>query len=103
MYTQFYGFREKPFSLLPDPEFLFLSQKHEKALNLLELGILNQSGFCIISGEIGALTNSIDTRFRGPRMSAQGGTVTDSEEVFVAFHLQGWTGEDEPPLVSRQP
>jgi type II secretory pathway predicted ATPase ExeA len=54
MYCQFYGFREKPFSLLPDPEFLFLSQKHEKALNLLELGVLNQSGFCIISGEIGA-------------------------------------------------
>jgi len=54
MYCQFYGLHEKPFSLLPDPEFLFLSQKHEKALNLLELGVLNQSGFCIISGEIGA-------------------------------------------------
>jgi len=54
MYCQFYGFRDKPFSLLPDPDFLFLSPKHEKALNLLELGILNQSGFCVISGEIGA-------------------------------------------------
>ena len=53
MYCQFYGFREKPFSLLPDPEFLFLGSKHEDALNLLELGILNQSGFCVISGEIG--------------------------------------------------
>jgi len=74
MYCQFYGMREKPFSLLPDPEFLFFSEKHEKALNLLELGVLNQSGFCVISGEIGAgkttlvreLLNRLDERSSRP-------------------------------------
>ena len=54
MYKQFYGFRESPFSLLPDPDFLYVSREHGAALNLLELAVLNQSGFCVISGEIGA-------------------------------------------------
>ncbi|HSJ47535.1 MAG TPA: AAA family ATPase [Gammaproteobacteria bacterium] len=54
MYDAFYGFREKPFSLLPDPDYLYLSPQHEKALGLLELSLHNQAGFCVISGEIGA-------------------------------------------------
>jgi type II secretory pathway predicted ATPase ExeA len=54
MYNQFYGFRENPFSLLPDPDFLYVSREHGTGLNLLELAILNQSGFYVISGEIGA-------------------------------------------------
>ena len=54
MYERFYGFKERPFSLLPDPDFLFLSDKHRMALDLLELAIFNQAGFCVISGEIGA-------------------------------------------------
>ena len=35
MYETFYGLTEKPFSLLPDPAFLFLSKKHEAALTIL--------------------------------------------------------------------
>ena len=54
MYDQFYGFSERPFSLLPDPDFLFLGDKHRAALDTLELAIFNHSGFCVISGEIGA-------------------------------------------------
>ena len=54
MYEAFYGFREKPFSMLPDPGFLFLSKKHQTALTLLEYGLLNHVGFCVISGEPGA-------------------------------------------------
>jgi general secretion pathway protein A len=54
MYERFYGFKERPFSLLPDPDFLFLGDKHQAALDLLELTILNQAGFCVVSGEIGA-------------------------------------------------
>ncbi len=89
MYCQFYGFRDKPFSLLPDPEFLFLSRKHEKALNLLELGILNQSGFCVISGEIGAgkttlvreLLNRLDEQVRV-------GLISNTHSAFS--DLLGW-------------
>ena len=54
MYEAFYGFKEKPFSMLPDPGFLFLSKKHQAALTLLEYGFLNHVGFCVISGEPGA-------------------------------------------------
>jgi len=54
MYESFYGFKEKPFSMLPDPGFLFLSKKHQAALTLLEYGLLNHVGFCVISGEAGA-------------------------------------------------
>lgn len=54
MYEAFYGFKEKPFSMLPDPEFLYLSKKHQAALTLLEYGLLNHVGFCVISGEAGA-------------------------------------------------
>ena len=68
MYESFYGFREKPFSLLPDCGFLYLSGKHRMALTLLEYGLMNQAGFTVISGDIGTgkttlirqLLNSID-------------------------------------------
>ena len=53
MYETFYEFREKPFTLLPDPGFLFLSNKHRMALTLLEYGLMNQAGFTVISGDIG--------------------------------------------------
>jgi general secretion pathway protein A len=54
MYESFYGFREKPFTLLPDPGFLYLSKRHQMALVLLEYGLMSQAGFTVISGEIGA-------------------------------------------------
>jgi general secretion pathway protein A len=53
MYEAFYGFREKPFSIIPDPAFLYLSPKHSMALDLLEYGLMNQAGFNVITGEIG--------------------------------------------------
>lgn len=54
MYTQFYGFSERPFSLLPDPDYLFFSSQHEAALAMLETAVINGAGFCMLSGEIGA-------------------------------------------------
>lgn len=54
MYEAFYDLREKPFSLLPDPDFLFLSGKHSLALNMLEYSLAGQAGFCAITGEIGS-------------------------------------------------
>jgi general secretion pathway protein A len=53
MYEKFYGFRGKPFSLLPDPEFLYPSKKHKMALTLLEYGLMNQASFSVITGDIG--------------------------------------------------
>ncbi len=53
MYEQFYGFRAKPFALLPQEEFLFLSKQHRMALDLLVYGLRNQAMFCVVSGDIG--------------------------------------------------
>jgi type II secretory pathway predicted ATPase ExeA len=53
MYEAFYGLREKPFSLLPDPAFLYFSRKHQLTLTMLEYGLTNQAGFTVISGGIG--------------------------------------------------
>jgi general secretion pathway protein A len=53
MYERFYGFEEKPFSLLPDPAFLYLGRQHSTAYSLLEYGVLNQAGFTVITGDIG--------------------------------------------------
>ena len=54
MYETFYGLKEKPFSMIPDPEYLFLSPKHQRALTLLEYGMMNQAGFSVICGDTGA-------------------------------------------------
>ncbi len=83
MYQSFYGFREKPFSLLPDSGFLYLSGKHRMALTLLEYGLMNQAGFTVISGGIGTgkttlirkLLNDIDP-------SLKVGLISNTHQTF---------------------
>jgi general secretion pathway protein A len=53
LYETFYGLRQKPFALLPDPRFLFASRTHRVALNLLEYGLSEQTGFVVLTGEVG--------------------------------------------------
>jgi putative secretion ATPase (PEP-CTERM system associated) len=53
MYTSFFGFTCKPFQLTPDPEFLFLSRVHKRALTYLNYGISENFGFILVTGEIG--------------------------------------------------
>jgi len=54
MYESFYGFREKPFNLLPDPEYLYMSPEHENAYTHLEYALTENKGFVVITGEIGS-------------------------------------------------
>jgi type II secretory pathway predicted ATPase ExeA len=54
MYEGFYKLRGKPFSLLPDADFLFLSRRHGRAINHMELGTMAEAGFIVITGDIGA-------------------------------------------------
>jgi len=54
MYEKFYGFREKPFALTPDPAFLYFGRHHKRALLQLEYGLTNDAAFVLITGEIGA-------------------------------------------------
>lgn len=53
MYEAFYGLRERPFNLTPDPKYLYLSEKHKEAFAHLLFGIKNRSGFVMVTGEIG--------------------------------------------------
>jgi general secretion pathway protein A len=54
MYESFYGFRERPFSLLPDPSFLYLGHRHRVALTMLQYGLMSNAGVTVITGEIGS-------------------------------------------------
>jgi general secretion pathway protein A len=53
MYEEFYGLKERPFSLLPDPDFLYLSPQHKLARAYLEYGINQRVGFVVLTGEVG--------------------------------------------------
>ncbi|MBU4262090.1 MAG: AAA family ATPase [Proteobacteria bacterium] len=53
MYEKFYGLSEKPFHIVPNPHFLYLSAKHQHALTYLEYGIREGMGFILLTGEIG--------------------------------------------------
>ena len=52
MYCEFYGLKEMPFNLVPDPDYLFMSVQYQQALSVLEYG-LTKDGFAIITGEVG--------------------------------------------------
>ena len=54
MYEASYGLREKPFSILPDPDMIFWGRHHRLAFAMLEFGVMNNAGFTVITGEIGS-------------------------------------------------
>ena len=54
MYTQFFGLRHPPFSIAPDPRYLFMSERHREALAHLLFGLNSGGGFVLLTGEIGA-------------------------------------------------
>jgi general secretion pathway protein A len=70
MYEEFFGFTEKPFSLTPDPKYLYRSESHANALELLQYSIRRREGFVVVTGDIGtgkttlcrALLEQIDRR-----------------------------------------
>ena len=53
MYAQFYGLRESPFALTPDPRYLFMSEPHKEALASAVYGVQERKGFVLILGEVG--------------------------------------------------
>jgi general secretion pathway protein A len=54
MYEAFYGLKEKPFNLNPDPDYLYMSEGHENTLTHLQYAIGESKGFVVVTGEIGA-------------------------------------------------
>src|SRR5688572_17831409 len=54
MYAPFFGLRQEPFSIAPDPRYLFMSERHREALAHLLYGVKGGGGFVLLTGEIGA-------------------------------------------------
>ncbi len=106
MYEAFYGLREKPFSILPDPSFLYMSKGHNRALVLLKYSLLSGQGFTVLSGEIGSgkttlinkLVESIeDEVLMGVLSFTQVGSTDILEWVAMAFGLD-YEGKSETAI-----
>ena len=54
MYEAYYGLREKPFSILPDPDLIYWGRAHRMAFSMLEFGVMNNAQFTVITGEVGS-------------------------------------------------
>lgn len=63
MYQSFYGFREMPFNITPDPRFLYLSPTHQEALQHLKYGVREKKGFIVLVGEVGCGKTTLCRRF----------------------------------------
>jgi general secretion pathway protein A len=63
MYEHFYQLRAKPFSVAPDPDYLYLAERHRNALTMLEYVIAEASGFALITGEVGCGKTTVVQHF----------------------------------------
>lgn len=54
MYLSFFNLKHKPFDLVPNPDFMFLSKTHKKAMVYLDHGIRERAGFILLTGEVGS-------------------------------------------------
>ncbi len=53
MYEKYFGFNDKPFNIAPDPDFLYLSRKHQNAISSLDFGLVDDAGLILFTGDIG--------------------------------------------------
>jgi general secretion pathway protein A len=53
MYSEYFGLKELPFSIAPDPRYLYMSEKHREALAHLVFGVNSENGFVLLTGEVG--------------------------------------------------
>ncbi|MBM7068986.1 ExeA family protein [Actibacterium sp. 188UL27-1] len=101
IYTEYFGLRERPFTLLPDPDFVFWSRGHRAAYTILEYGIVMRAPITVLTGEVGAgkttllqhLLNSIqDDTTIGLISNAQGDRGDLLRWVLNSFGIE--TGRD---------
>jgi general secretion pathway protein A len=108
MYERFYSLRERPFSLTPDPDYLYPSRVHKEALSYLRYGIESNAGFTVITGEIGsgkttllqAVLRGLDERTAVSRLV---NTMLDPRELIEAimldFGIDPEPGRSKPHLL----
>lgn len=81
-YLMHFGLQRAPFSLLPDPDFLFWSTSHKRAHAMLEYGLMNRSPLTLITGEIGAgKTTLVHQILRGPGADRRVGLISNASDL----------------------
>ena len=65
MYEEFFGLKEVPFALSPDPSFLYLSKSHRMALTMLEYGLTSKAPISVVTGEVGCGKTTLLRRLLG--------------------------------------
>lgn len=91
MYEKYFSFKEKPFELVPNPDYLFLSTTHKKAMTFLDYGIREKIGFILLTGEIGAgkttiLRNFIKKLNGSVKLSRVNNTKVSSEQLIALIN-----------------
>jgi len=91
MYERHFSFKCKPFELTPNPDFLFLSNTHRKAMTFLEYGIRERIGFILLTGEVGSgkttiIKNFIKTVDNPVKLSKVTNTKVNSEELLALIN-----------------
>jgi len=103
LYEAFFGLKQKPFSLLPDPRFLYGSRTHKIAVSLLEYGLAEQAGYVVLTGEVGTgKTTLLRHLLHSVRQEVVVGLVTNTHHAFgelmkwilLAFDLD-FRGKDQ--------
>ena len=91
MYTEFFGLSAKPFDLLPNPKFLYLSKGHRKALSYLQYGVQEHAGFTLLTGEVGSgkttlLRDIINKISRDTTLAMIFNTRVDSQQLIAMIN-----------------
>ncbi|MHB8121089.1 MAG: XrtA/PEP-CTERM system-associated ATPase [Desulfuromonadaceae bacterium] len=91
MYEAFFNLTQKPFDLLPDPDFLFMSSSHKKVLSYLDYGIRERVGFILLTGEVGSgkttiIRNLIKKNLSDVVLSKIFNTRVDSEQLIAMIN-----------------
>ena len=104
MYTEFFGLNEIPFSIAPNPHYLFMSERHKEALAHLTYGLGTTGGFVLLTGEVGTGKTTIsrclieqvpeDTQVAfilNPTLSSQELLATICDELKIRYRKTGAT------------
>lgn len=98
MYLEYFGLKETPFSIAPDPRYLYMSERHREALAHLLYGVTGQGGFVVLTGEVGTgktticrcflnqIPDNTDVAFIiNPKLSARELMATICDELSIPY------------------